>query len=115
MADAPETTPADDAIVVLCAIPVDFAAAVLAAELVDGALAACVQIGPPITSVYRWQGVVETSAERLLVVKTRASLFAALEAAIRARHPYQVPEIVALPIVAAHAPYLAWLEAMTSR
>lgn len=112
---SPLRAAAPDAIVVLCAVPVDFPCEELAGELVRAALAACVQIGPPITSVYGWKGQVETSAERLLILKTRASRFGALEAAIRARHPYEVPEIVALPLVAAHAPYLAWLEAMTAR
>lgn len=114
MADFLSSTGPDAAIVVLCAVPSDFACEALAGELVSRSLAACVQIGPAITSVYRWQGSLETSGERLLLVKTRASRFAELEAAIRERHPYEVPEIVALEVVAGHAPYLAWLGECTA-
>ena len=99
-----------DAIVVLCAAPREFDAEALAMQLVEGRLAACVQIGGPITSVYRWKAGVERSDERLLLIKTRRGLFSQLEAAIKAAHPYEVPEIVALELTMAHAPYLAWLE-----
>jgi len=104
----------NEAIVVLCAVPLDFDAERLASELVERALAACVQIGPGLNSVYRWQGAVEKSEERLLLIKSRRGLFAALEAAIKARHPYEVPEIVALDVSAGHAPYLDWLAASTA-
>jgi periplasmic divalent cation tolerance protein len=103
-----------DAIVVLCAVPADFDAERLARELVERSLAACVQIGPGVTSVYRWQGALEKSAEKLLLIKSCSGLFAALEAAIKARHPYQVPEIIALPVSDGHAPYLEWLAASTA-
>ncbi len=102
-----------DAIVVLCAVPGDFDAEGLAAELVDRSLAACVQIGPGVTSVYRWQGAVERSGERILLIKSRSALFGALETAIKARHPYEVPEIIALKVSDGHAPYLDWLAAST--
>lgn len=102
------------AIVVLCTVPADFDAEGLARELVERSLAACVQIGPGLNSVYRWQGAIERSAERLLLIKSRRGLFAALEAAIKARHPYEVPEIVALDVSAGHAPYLDWLAASTA-
>jgi len=102
------------AIVVLCAVPLHFDAERLASELVEGSLAACVQIGPAVNSVYRWRGAVEKSEERLLLIKSRRELFAALEAAIKARHPYEVPEIVALDVSAGHAPYLDWLAGATA-
>jgi periplasmic divalent cation tolerance protein len=72
-----------------------------------------VQIGPGVKSIYRWQGVVDRSEERLLIIKTRRGLFGALENAIRARHPYEVPQILALPVSDGHAPYLDWLAAST--
>ena len=103
-----------DALVVLCTVPRDFDAEALANELVDRSLAACVQVGPAITSVYRWKGAVEKSDERLVLIKTRSGLFAQLEEAIKARHPYDVPEIVALEIRAGHAPYLDWIIDVTT-
>jgi periplasmic divalent cation tolerance protein len=103
-----------EAIVVLCTVPKDFDAEPLARELVERSLAACVQIGPGVNSVYRWRGAVEKSEERLLLIKSRCGLFAGLEAAIKARHPYEVPEIVALEVSAGHAPYLDWLAASTA-
>ncbi|HQZ16774.1 MAG TPA: divalent-cation tolerance protein CutA [Vicinamibacteria bacterium] len=103
-----------EAIVVLCTVPADFDAERLARELVERSLAACVQIGPGVTSVYRWQGALEKSAEKILLIKSRTGLFGALEAAIKARHPYQVPEIIALPVSDGHAPYLEWLAASTA-
>ncbi len=103
-----------EAMVVLCAVPADFDAERLASELVERSLAACVQIGPGVTSVYRWQGALEKGAEKILLIKSRAGLFGALEAVIKARHPYEVPEIIALPVSDGHAPYLAWLAASTA-
>jgi periplasmic divalent cation tolerance protein len=101
-------------IVILCAVPEDFDAEPLAMALLAQSLAACVQVGSPITSIYRWKGAVEKSRERLILIKTRAELFASVEMAIRALHPYEVAEIIALPVSEGHAPYLAWLEAETA-
>lgn len=103
-----------EAIIVLCTVPLDFDAEGLAGELVERSLAACVQIGPGVASVYRWRGAVEKSAEKLLIIKSRRELFGAIEAAIKGRHPYDVPEIVALDVSAAHAPYLEWLAESTA-
>lgn len=83
----------------------------IAAALVAGRLAACVQVLAPMTSTYRWQGAVETAEEWLLLVKTTADRYPAVEAAIRSLHPYDEPEIVALPIVAGSTGYLGWIEA----
>ena len=83
----------------------------LADILVVARLAACVQILPEIESVYHWEGNVERAPEVLLLAKTTLSNFAALESAVRALHSYEIPEIIALPITAASAPYLAWLTA----
>lgn len=103
-----------EAIVVLCTVPADFDAEGLASELVERSLAACVQIGTGVTSVYRWDGALEKSAEKVLLIKSRSALFGPLQAAIKARHPYEVPEIIALPVSAGHAPYLDWLAASTA-
>ena len=98
-----------DAIVVLCAAPRDFDAEGLASRLVRDQLAACVQIGAPVTSVYQWEGTIERSDEQLLWIKTRRHLFSRVESAIKAVHPYEVPEIIALDVLQGHAPYLAWI------
>jgi len=81
--------------------------------LVERRLAACVQVLGPITSTYRWQGAIETAQEWQCWAKTRRDLFDEVETAIRGTHPYEVPEILAVPIVAAGRSYLAWLEAET--
>jgi periplasmic divalent cation tolerance protein len=98
-----------DAIQVVTTIASREEAERIAGELVARRLAACVQIVGPITSTYRWQGKIETGQEWQCVVKTRASRYAAVEAAIRELHSYEVPEILALAIVAGHRGYLDWL------
>jgi periplasmic divalent cation tolerance protein len=82
----------------------------IARALVERGLAACVNIVPGVTSVYRWQGQVQAEAERLLLIKTGAQRFEALCQALVALHPYELPEVIALPLQAGHAPYLAWLD-----
>lgn len=99
-------------LVVLVTCPPDRAPE-LARSLVEARLAACVNILPAVRSLYTWKGEVCDDGEALLVVKTRASLFDALRTAILAGHPYEVPEIIALPVVAGHQPYLDWLESST--
>jgi periplasmic divalent cation tolerance protein len=86
-------------------------AARLADMLVNGNLAACVQILPPIRSVYRWQGSIERSSEVLLIAKTVTDKFVELEQRVRAVHSYETPEIVALPVTAISEPYREWLSA----
>ncbi len=87
----------------------------LAEMLVGARLAACVQILPEMESVYWWDGAVRREPEHLLLVKTTVGRFAALEREVRALHSYETPEIVALPITAASAPYLEWLGASVRR
>ena len=85
----------------------------IAGALIERKLAACVNL-IPVQSIYRWEGEVTRDAEVLLVVKTRADLFEAqLVPAVEELHPYQVPEIIALPIVRAAAGYLAWIDKET--
>ncbi len=86
-------------------------AARLAELLVGAQLAACVQILPPIDSVYRWKGTIQRETEVLLIAKTARAKFEELEREVRALHSYETPEIIALPITAGSAPYLEWLSA----
>jgi periplasmic divalent cation tolerance protein len=81
--------------------------------LVERGLAACVNVVPGLVSLYRWKGALEREEERLLLIKTRRDRFAELRAALVALHPYEVPEVLALPIADGHAPYLQWLDENT--
>ena len=81
----------------------------IAEMLVERKLAACVQILPPMTSIYVWKGDVQRESEILLVAKSTRAKFGELEAAVRAIHSYETPEIIALPIVAGSRSYLSWL------
>jgi periplasmic divalent cation tolerance protein len=82
----------------------------IAVALVEERLAACVQVVGPVASTYRWNGQIETSEEWQCWIKTRQSLYGRVEQAIRRLHPYEVPEILALPILVGSAAYLAWLD-----
>jgi len=86
----------------------------IARALVEGRLAACVQIAGPVSSTYWWRGDIETAEEFLCIIKTRAELFARAEAAIREMHPYETPEIIATPITGGSADYLKWLAEETA-
>ena len=81
----------------------------IAAAVVSRRLAACAQVSGPIASTYHWQGKLETSQEWLCTIKTRMSHYAALEAAIRELHSYDLPEILAVEVAAGHEDYLAWM------
>lgn len=102
------------ALLVLTTLPDQACAEKLAASLVDQRLAACASIQAPCQSVYRWQGAVETACEVPLHLKTTVARYAALAAAIRAAHPYAVPEIIAVPITHGLPEYLSWLATETS-
>ena len=80
--------------------------------LVESTLAACVQVVGPISSTYRWKGKVETAQEWLCLVKTRQDLYDRVEVAIGEKHPYEVPEIVALAISQGSKDYLSWLDSV---
>lgn len=99
--------------VVLVTAPVGDDSERLARSLVEERLAACVNRIGPVRSVYRWKEKVEQETEELLVVKTRRSLLVALAARVRELHPYDVPEIIALPVDAGSEPYLRWLAGAT--
>lgn len=87
----------------------------IASSVVTKRVAACAQIVGPIRSTYWWKGKVEEAGEWLLMMKTRQGLYSSLEQEIRSVHPYEVPEIIALPIVAGSKPYLQWIETETRK
>lgn len=97
------------AIQIVTTFPTHAAAETAAVELVDRKLVACVQISGPITSVYRWEGVIEHDEEYTLTLKTRRELFDAVAAAIRELHTFDIPEILAFDVVAGNEAYLKWL------
>jgi periplasmic divalent cation tolerance protein len=99
----------ENQIVTFCTVPDREAGERIAAALVEERLAACVNLIPGLTSIYRWQGKVEKAAECLLVIKTTAARFEALKARIKALHPYETPEIIAVPITHGDNAYLNWL------
>jgi periplasmic divalent cation tolerance protein len=85
----------------------------IASELVEAGEAACVNIVPGIQSVYRWQGKICNEAEILLLIKSTVELFDAINATIHRLHPYQVPEVIAVPIAAGDQSYLQWIRNST--
>jgi periplasmic divalent cation tolerance protein len=102
------------AILVLTQMPDLASAQALARALVEARLAACVSVGAPVESLYHWRGEIETATEVPLTVKTRSERYPEVEAAIRARHPYEIPEILALPAVDGFGPYVEWISAETT-
>ncbi|BAL22790.1 divalent-cation tolerance protein CutA [Azoarcus sp. KH32C] len=103
-----------DTLIVLTNLPDAATADALAARLVEARLVACVNILAPCRSVYRWQGAVERAEEIPLLMKTTAERYPALEAAIREQHPYELPEIVAVPVMRGLPAYLDWVAAETA-
>jgi periplasmic divalent cation tolerance protein len=106
----PETT---EAIVVLVTTPTPERAAEIARALVEEKLAACGNVLPAVRSIYRWEGKVQDDQEALLVLKSTRDRFGALRDRVLALHPYQVPEVIALPVEAGSAAYLAWIAGET--
>lgn len=96
-------------LLVLTTVPDAATAERLARLLVEARLAACVNIVPGLRSVYRWQGAVEVAEELQLVIKTSEPRYRALEEALRSHHPYELPEIVALPVAQGARNYLRWI------
>jgi periplasmic divalent cation tolerance protein len=96
-------------LLVLTNLPDEASAHTLATALIEARLAACVNILAPCRSVYRWQWRIEDATEVPLLIKTTADRYPALEAAIRAQHPYELPEIIAVPIDRGLPDYLAWV------
>jgi periplasmic divalent cation tolerance protein len=105
----------DDVALLVCTnLPDAQSAHALARDLLERRLAACVNILPGVRSAYRWQGGIEEASETSLMIKTTQLRYAALEQAIAAAHPYEVPEIIAMPIVAGLPAYLGWLAQETN-
>ena len=100
---------APEALVVLVTVPSPGEGAVLGRALVESGLAACVNVVSGLTSIFRWEGRLEETSEALLIVKTIPRCYLDLEAAIRARHPYNVAEILAIPVWQGSEACLAWL------
>jgi periplasmic divalent cation tolerance protein len=103
----------DPAILVLTHAPDRDVAARIARALLQRRLAACVNIGAGVHSMYHWRGEIETAEEVPLSIKTRADLYSNVEAAIRELHPYELPEVVAIALHAAYEPYIDWIDAET--
>ena len=99
----------DEVVLVLTQLPDRAVAETLARALIESRLAACVSIAAPVQSLYHWRGQIETAEEVPLVIKTRAARYAEVEAAIRSHHPYELPEILAVPASHGFAPYVRWL------
>ena len=103
-----------DALLVLTTVADRAAGTALANELLTRRLAACVNVGAPVDSLYHWRGRIETGSEVPLVIKTRAALYANVEAAIRELHAYELPEIIAVPITHGYDPYIGWIRDETT-
>lgn len=102
-------------LVIYCTCPDRAVAERIATALVDEGLAACVNILPGLTSIYRWQGQRQCDSELLLIIKTLNQVYPSLETRIRELHPYEVVEVIALPILQGAADYLAWIEASLNK
>jgi periplasmic divalent cation tolerance protein len=100
---------------VLTTCPNKDTAEAIAAALVQGRLAACVSILPGARSVYEWKGEVETEEEQLLLIKTRQDKYNELERAILDGHPYELPEIIAVPIEDGLGAYLSWIDGLLDK
>jgi periplasmic divalent cation tolerance protein len=97
------------AIVTLCTCPDKDAAEKIARLLVESKLAACVNILPNVMSIYSWDGKVESAEEHLLVIKSSAQSYQDIETAIRNHHPYELPEIIAVPVELGLPEYINWI------
>ena len=104
-----------NAIFVVTQLPDRDSARALARRLVERRLAACVNIGTQVDSLYHWRGQFETTQEYPVVIKTSGARYAEVEAEIRANHPYELPEIVVVPIADGLPAYLSWIDAETAR
>ena len=102
-------------LLVITNCPDEESANTIALALVEEGLAACVNILPRMQSIYRWNNAVESKTEIPLFIKSTAANYSALENAIRDRHPYEVPEIIALPIEHGLPAYLDWVATETAR
>lgn len=105
----------DELLLVHTTCPDDAVAERITLALLEARLAACVNRLAPVRSSYRWQGAVETATEIPLLIKTTRARYAELESTLRALHPYEVPEIIAVPVAAGYGPYLRWAIEQTAQ
>lgn len=96
--------------IVFCTCPDEESAETVANHLVDERLAACVNIVPHLRSIYRWNDEVKSDNEVLLIIKTTVDVYPALEQAIIDHHPYELPEVISVPITDGQTDYLAWIQ-----
>ena len=104
-----------DVLLVLTNVPDHEAAREMARDLVERRVAACVNLLPGVSSIYQWQGKVEETAEVTMLIKTARDRYAELEAAIKEAHPYELPEIIAIPVVSGLPGYLSWVLSETKK
>ena len=105
--------PDDELVFIYSTFPDEQSAKSLGRVLVEQGLAACVNVYPPMTSIYEWQGTIETAEETAVFIKTRRTLVDRVIAAARPHHPYDVPCFLVLPITSGNADYLAWAREQT--
>jgi periplasmic divalent cation tolerance protein len=103
----------EDTLLIFCTCPDRSSADKIATSLVERGLAACVNLTPPVTSIYTWQGKVETAEEIQLIIKSSRSAYSRLEQCVLSLHPYELPEIIAVPIERGLTGYLNWVEQCT--
>ncbi|RZI44901.1 divalent-cation tolerance protein CutA [Herbaspirillum sp. HC18] len=104
-----------DVLLVLTNVPDEATAHGIARRLVEDRLAACVNVLPAVHSIYRWQGAVEEASEVSMLIKTTKDRYEELQAAVAALHPYDVPEIIAIPSVGGLPSYLKWIASETKK
>jgi periplasmic divalent cation tolerance protein len=102
----------EDIMVIFCTFPDSEVAKRIAQELVKSRLAACVNVLPGVEAIYQWKGELESASEVLCLIKTTAALYPTLEARLKELHPYDVPEIVAVPASKVHPAYAQWVREM---
>ena len=102
-----------ETLLILCNCPDRETALRIAGHLVENGLAACVNLLPEVTSLYRWQGTLETAQETTLLIKSTRSRYDELEQAVSSLHPYELPEIIAVPVERGLPGYLKWVEECT--
>jgi periplasmic divalent cation tolerance protein len=103
-----------DAVLLLTTVPVELDVEALVRPILDAGLAACVSVLPPMRSIYRWQGAIEAADERQLILKTTRARLEELQAKLFARHPYDVPESLVVPVAGGGEAYLRWLRTETA-
>jgi periplasmic divalent cation tolerance protein len=109
----PAQTMNTETVMLYCTCPDEETARLIATQIVERGLAGCVNRVPGLTSVYKWHGELKTGTEVLLLIKTAADRTEALIAALLSMHPYELPEIIVVPITGGHQPYLDWIRNCT--